>query len=233
MGAIVGGLLASGVSPADLRQVMSEWPRRRRQLREWRFWRMHMASDRGVDRLLRHFFGERMVTAAEFPYAANAVDIERGEEVVITSGLLRDAARASMAYPGWLPPFVLNGRVLVDGATLNPVPSLACRWLGAHLIVAVSVLGPIVPSPLPRRWPMRNFEILARTFDMCGHSMSQTRSEAASDVVITPELGDATMASFDRYDAMVDAGVRAAEAHLPAIRATFARVRSARTEGSR
>jgi NTE family protein len=163
------------------------------------------------------------VTTTELPFAANAVDIERGEEIVISSGLLRDAARASMAFPGWLPPFVLGGRVLVDGATLNPVPSVACRDLGAHFVLAVNALGPFTPSPLARRWPMREFDVLARTFHMSGIAMSQARSEAASDVVITPDLGDATMLSFDRYDEMVDAGVRAAEAVLPAVLTAYAK----------
>jgi NTE family protein len=226
MGAIVGALIASGTPPASLRDVVAEWMVRQR--REYRFWRMHLAQDAAFRRLLVHLFGDRTVTTTELPFAANAVDIERGEEVVIVSGLLRDAARASMAFPGWLPPFVSGGRVLVDGATLNPVPAVACRALGAHFILAVNVLGASVPSPLARRWPLREFDVLARTFHMSGYAMSQARSEAASDVVITPDLGDATMLSFDRYDELVEAGARAAEAALPAVVAAYAQRRRVR-----
>ena len=221
MGAIVGGLLASGVSPFDLRRVMKEWHRRRRRLREMRFWRMHMASERGIEDLLRHFFGNRTVTTTEIPYAANAVDIESGEDVVIGSGLIRHAARASMAYPGWLPPYVKDGRVLVDGATLNPVPAGACRTLGADFVIAVNVLGLDGPSPLPQRWPRRQFEMMSRVFHLCTYAMSQMRSEADSDIVIMPNLGDATMLSFDRFDEMVDAGRRVAEEQVPAIIAAY------------
>ena len=221
MGAIVGGLLASGVSPFDLRRVMKEWHRRRRRLREMRFWRMHMASERGIEDLLRHFFGNRTVTTTEIPYAANAVDIESGEDVVIGSGLVRHAARASMAYPGWLPPYVKDGRVLVDGATLNPVPAGACRTLGADFVIAVNVLGLNGASPLPQRWPRRQFEMMSRVFHLCTYAMSQMRSEAASDIVIMPNLGDATMLSFDRFDEMVDAGRRVAEEQVPAIIAAY------------
>ena len=223
MGAIVGGLLASGVSPLELRQTMAEWHRRRRRLRERRFWRMHIASARGIEDLLRHFFGDRTVTTTEIPYAANAVDIESGEEVVIGSGLLRHAARASMAYPGWLPPFIQDGRVLIDGATLDPVPVEACRALGADAVVAVNVLGLNGASRLSQRWPRREFEMMARVFHLCTHAMSQMRSQRASDIVIMPNLGDATMLSFDRFDEMVDAGRRAAEAQLPAILSSQAR----------
>jgi NTE family protein len=229
MGSIVGGLVASGVAPSALRGVMAEWPRRDR--RERRFWRMHIGSEAAFRELLGGFFGDRTLTTLELPFVANAVDIERAEEIVISSGLLRDAARASMAFPGWLPPFVMNGRVLVDGATLNPVPSVACRALGAHFVLAVNALGPFVPSPLARRWPMREFDVLARTFHMSGYAMGQARSEAASDIVITPDLGDATMLSFDRYEELVDAGVRAGEAVLPAVRTAYARHQATASPG--
>lgn len=220
MGAIVGGLVAQGTSIDDLRGVMAEWPRRLPRLRERRFWRMHLASERGIEALLTSFFGDRGVPALALPYAANAVDIERGEEVVITTGLLRQATRASMAFPGWLPPFTLEGRPLVDGATLNPVPVAACQSLGADLTLAVNVLGPPAPQALPRHWPLREFEVMSRTFQLCGYSMGQSHGEA-SDVTITPELGDATMNSFDRFDEMIARGRAAAEARLAAVMAAY------------
>lgn len=223
MGAIVGGLVAQGTPIGDLRGVIAEWPRRLRRLRELRFWRMHMASDRGIEDLLMHFFGNREVPTLESPYAANAVDIERGAEVVIREGLLREAARASMAFPGWLPPFERHGRLLVDGATLNPVPVAACRALGADFLLAVNVLGPPASRPVPRRWPTRQFDIMARTFQLSGYSMGQAHG-AQGDFVLTPDLGDATMTSFDRYDAMVAGGVREAEARLEAVLAAYARL---------
>src|SRR5262249_35347698 len=176
--------------------------RRRRRLRELRFWRMHIAAERGIEDLLQHFFGNRTVTSTEIPYAANAVDIETGEDVIIRSGLIRHAARASMAYPGWLPPFLKDGRVLVDGATLNPVPTAPCRELGADFVIGVNVLGFSGTSPLPRRWPRRQFEMMARIFQLSTYAMSRMGSEAASDVVIMPNLGNATMLSFDRFDEM-------------------------------
>ena len=220
MGAIVGGLVAQGTPVHDLRSVMAEWPRRLPRLREHRFWRMHLASERGIEALLMTFFGERRVPALGVPYAANAVDIERGAEVILTTGLLRHATRASMAFPGWLPPFMLEGRPLVDGATLNPVPVAACQSLGADVTLAVNVLGPPAAQALKRRWPLRQFDVMSRTFQLSGYSMGQSHGDA-SDVTITPELGNATMNAFDRFDEMVAGGVVAAEARLPAVMAAY------------
>jgi NTE family protein len=226
MGAIIGGLVAQGTPIAELRRVVSEWPKRRRQLRELRVWRMHMASERGIENLLRHFFGERRVPELEIPYTANTVDIDRCVEVAITDGLLREAARSSMAFPGWLPPFGRNGRLFVDGATLNPVPVAACRALGAHLLVAVNVLGPPLSRPVPRRWPARQFDIMARTFQLSGYSMGQAHGEQG-DVVLTPDLGDAMMTSFDRFDEMIAGGVREAELRLDSVLGAYNRRREA------
>ena len=94
------------------------------------------------------------------------------------------------------------------------------RELGADVTLAVNVLGPPVTRALPRRWPLREFDVMSRTFQLCGYSMGQSHGEQ-SDVTITPELGDATMNSFDRFDEMVAGGVRAAEARLPAMMAAY------------
>jgi predicted acylesterase/phospholipase RssA len=183
---------------------------------------MHMGSEHGVESLLMHFFQDRTVPALDLPYAANAVDIESGEEVVIRQGLLRQATRASMAFPGWLPPLQADGRLLVDGATLNPVPVGACRALGADMIIAVNVLGPLVPRPVSRRWPARQFDIMMRTFQLSGYSMGRAHG-IQGDAVLTPDLGDAQMHSFERYDEMIAGGVREGEARVDAVLATYAR----------
>jgi hypothetical protein len=102
----------------------------------------------------------------------------------------------------------------------------ACRALGAHLLVAVNVLGPPVPRPVPRRWPARQFDIMARTFQLSGYSMGQAHGEQG-DVVLTPDLGDATMNSFDRFEEMVAGGAREAELRLDAVMAAYGRRREA------
>lgn len=96
--------------------------------------------------------------------------------------------------------------------------------LGADFVLAVNVLGLNGVSPLPQRWPRRQFEMMARVFHLCTYAMSQMRSEAASDIILMPDLGDATMLSFDRFEEMVDAGRRIAEAEMPAITAAYSRI---------
>ena len=74
------------------------------------------------------------------PYAAVATDLRSGDEVMLTSGSVFDAVRASIAIPGIFKPWRAGGRLLVDGGLVNPVPVSTARALGAEFVIAVNVL---------------------------------------------------------------------------------------------
>ena len=82
------------------------------------------------------------------PFAAVATDITNGKEVVATTGDLTEAVRASIAVPGIVTPVRSNGRILVDGGLVNPVPVSVARAMGADLIIAVVLNHDIVAGRL-------------------------------------------------------------------------------------
>ena len=84
------------------------------------------------------------------PFAAVATDITNGEQVVATTGDLTEAVRASIAVPGIVTPVRSNGRILVDGGLVNPVPVSVVRAMGADLIIAVDLNHDIVAGRLSR-----------------------------------------------------------------------------------
>jgi NTE family protein len=93
------------------------------------------------DRFLRRLFDE--ITRSRFedleiPLAIVAADFWTGEEVVLREGPLLPAVRASIAIPGVFPPFVLEGRVLVDGGLVDLVP-YGCLAGNCDVAVAVDV----------------------------------------------------------------------------------------------
>ena len=98
------------------------------------FVRAHVPSARIEDLLL--------------PFAAVATDITNGEQVVATTGDLTEAVRASIAVPGIVTPVRSNGRVLVDGGLVNPVPVSVARAMGADLVIAVDLNHDIVAGRL-------------------------------------------------------------------------------------
>lgn len=76
------------------------------------------------------------------PVAAVATDLDNGEAVVLKTGSLLSALRASFAIPGiFVPAVTQEGRVLIDGAYSDPVPVDAARRLGADFVIAVNVAG--------------------------------------------------------------------------------------------
>lgn len=72
-------------------------------------------------------------------FACVCTDLDAGHEIWVQDGPLCDAVRASSAVPGILPPVKIDGRWLVDGALVNPIPVSVCRALGAHVVIAVDL----------------------------------------------------------------------------------------------
>lgn len=82
-----------------------------------------------------------------------ATDLASGREVWLRSGSVIDAVRASIALPGVFTPAVQDGRLLVDGGLVNPVPVSLCRAMGADIVIAVDLNWELVTR---RRPPVRS-----------------------------------------------------------------------------
>lgn len=78
------------------------------------------------------------------PLVMVATDLNRGEKVVLKSGSIVDALRATMSYPGLFSPVNLKGRWLVDGGVVDPVPVGVARAMGAGIVIAIDLNSRIV-----------------------------------------------------------------------------------------
>jgi NTE family protein len=76
-------------------------------------------------------------------FSAVATDLENGNEIWVREGELLDAVRASIALPGLFSPIKLNGRWLVDGGLVNPIPVSLCRAMGADVVIAVDLTAQV------------------------------------------------------------------------------------------
>ncbi len=96
------------------------------------------------------------------PYCAVATDLATGREVALDHGDLITAIRASISVPGVFTPVKRNGRYLVDGGLVNPVPVSVARQLGAEYVIAVDLNADTVakrcPSPCPAVAPQQQQE---------------------------------------------------------------------------
>ena len=103
---------------------------------------------------LEEKLGNTPIEALPIRFATITTEVGTGHEIWLTRGRLVDAMRASYALPGIFPPVALDGRWLVDGALVNPVPVSAARVFGARLVIAVNL----------------NTDILGRSMIMAGET---------------------------------------------------------------
>jgi NTE family protein len=85
------------------------------------------------------FFCQPGIALLPKTYAAVATELATGREIWLREGPVIEAVRASIAMPGLFTPAQWEGRLLVDGGLVNPVPLSLCRALGADIVIAVDL----------------------------------------------------------------------------------------------
>ena len=99
------------------------------------------------ERLMEFFrrnFIDRPIEELPMPFGAVATELDTGAEVWLREGSIIAAVRASIALPALFAPAVHDGRVLVDGALVNPVPVSLARAMGAEIVIAVDLSSDIM-----------------------------------------------------------------------------------------
>ncbi|MFH2122485.1 MAG: patatin-like phospholipase family protein [Pseudomonadota bacterium] len=150
------------------------------------------------------------------PYRAVASDLETGEMVVLASGRLAEAARASMSVPGLFPPTDVAGRYLVDGGIVRNLPVDIVRAMGADIIIAVDV-----GQPLAKRDKVTSsLQVVGQMLDimMKANVQAQINTLGKQDIFINPELGDLGSGDFHRGKEAADSGEAAARKQLESLR---------------
>jgi NTE family protein len=97
-----------------------------------------IAGTKLVDFLHSHF-ADPGIALLPKTYAAVATELATGREIWLREGPVIEAVRASIAMPGLFTPAQWEGRLLVDGGLVNPVPVSLCRALGADIVIAVDL----------------------------------------------------------------------------------------------
>ena len=97
--------------------------------------------------LAEHFVDVRIDDLPR-PFGCIATELTTGREIWLREGQVIDAVRASIALPGLFAPAVSDGRLLADGALVNPVPVSLCRALGADVVIAVDLGSDVIGNRL-------------------------------------------------------------------------------------
>lgn len=248
MGAIIGGLYASGMDPAALeREILAvDWGRlfddrpprqdltQRRKEEDFTYspavrlgfkdgqfqFPKGAVSSRSLELLLRRYTLHTRhlpdFDALPTPFRAVATDMETGEPVLLSSGDLAAALRASMSVPGVFSPLEWDGRILGDGGLVNNLPVDVARAMGAEIVIAVNI-----GTPLARRETLGT--ALGVTVQMINILTEQNVRRSIEglnrrDLLLTPDLGSLTAASFDQGPALMAIGERYGASVIEAMR---------------
>lgn len=141
MGALVGGIFAAG-KLEEFRMWMKEVDR-------WTLLKMidpslslnHLIDGTKVMETLNTIVPDVNIENLPIPFCAVSTDWERGEEVVFRKGSLLEAIRSSISLPGFFNPVRPDGRILIDGGVLNPIPLDCVARKEGDLLVGIDVSG--------------------------------------------------------------------------------------------
>ena len=139
--------------------------------------------------------------ALAIPLIVVATDLYARSEITFSAGPLKPALAASMAIPGVVRPMEIEGRVLVDGAAVNPLPFDHLRGL-ADVIVAVDCSGgPSEPRGIPDPW-----DALFASIHVMGQSIvAEKLKNGGPDLVIRPNVGTFRLLDFFHASAILRA----------------------------
>ncbi len=158
--------------------------------------RMELVAYNLYDGLLSMLIPEVLIEDLPIPFAAVAMDLRTGEEIVLTKGSLRRAIAASSSIPGIFPAIRIKDRMLVDGGWADNVPAVPAIVLGAHFVLAVDATLDIAGIST---YPKSAMGMLLHCDEITRILLNRHRKSAA-DVLIVPEVGDIFWADFKSLD---------------------------------
>ena len=148
MGALIGGVYAMGKLDVYRDWVCTLAKLDVFRLLDWTFSGGGLIKGEKIIGTMRELIGDVSIEELPLAFTAVATDLDREREVWLTRGSLFDAIRASIAIPTVFRPHHIDGRRLVDGALLNPVPVTPLIRDPADYLFAVSMDGAAQMTPI-------------------------------------------------------------------------------------
>ncbi|QYA25017.1 patatin [Gramella sp. MT6] len=243
MGAIIGGLYASGYTANELDSIFNQTnfdiliqddiPRRAKTFYEKEdsekyaitlpFDNFDISFPTGLfkgqniynlmSRLTMHVSDVNDFSELQIPFFCVAANVETGEAVILDSGSLAKAISASGAIPTILSPIKIDDQLLTDGGVANNYPVEELKRRGADIIIGVDVQDTLV-----KRDKLRSvFEIMSQisNFRTIGDMKEKI---PMTDIYIKPDISPFSVMSFEDGHAIIDSGKVAASRKLPQLK---------------
>lgn len=227
IGALVGAIHAGGQLDAFEDWVTALTRKTVFSLMDFQFGGGMLRGSRLMD-FLRGRFHDRDIEQLGLPFGATATALHTGAEVWLRSGPTLDAVRASIALPGLFSPVMHNGRLLVDGGLVNPVPVSLARAMDAGTVIAVDLAADLLGRGVAPGAPDAGgdalalpsmLSVVASSLDIMQVRISRSRMAGdPPDVLLRPRVAHIGILDFHRAAEAIEAGRQAVREALPALR---------------
>ncbi|MCJ7616885.1 MAG: cyclic nucleotide-binding domain-containing protein [Desulfobacterales bacterium] len=210
MGALVGSIYA-GTASADLTKKLTidQFPTKlqaQRKLFDFTIPLQGIIRGQKVLRMVRNALKNADFLDLMIPAYVVAVDINSGEEILLEKGNVSEAVRASISIPGIFNPVNLNGRWLVDGGLLNPVPTDVLIQKGADIVIAVCIEQKSAQKPQQKVQRPSIIEVLSKTVNIV-YSQATGDFAQKADIVLYPEVSSFAWDDFHRGNELMRIGM--------------------------
>ncbi len=226
MGALIGGFYAAGFNSKTLEEIGLKIDKKKKR---WLF-KPHLSKKglvegRNVIKFLSSYLGGKKIENLPKKYAAVATDIENEVEIIIDKGNLIQGIRAAVSIPVVFMPHNYQGRVLIDGGFINPLPITVAQKLGAKKIIAVNVLRRVgyeqlqLTSISPSNKSYNIKKVFEKTFELItsrliDHEIGQMKN----GVVIDIDTRGIGMSQFEKAKAAIERGYKEAQKYHEKLR---------------
>lgn len=195
IGAIVGAAYALGIIPKKMENLAKSMNIFELvKLTDITFPKDGLIKGNKIEKFIESFINDFRFEDTKIPFACTATDINSGEKVILNSGLLRNAVRASISIPGLFKPVKINGRLLVDGGLVDPVPVDVAYSMGAEKVIAISLFSERLFRSDRKEDSIKNKYVIPRIYKILYNSFYIMMNKIEKDcinnatILITPQL---------------------------------------------
>jgi NTE family protein len=170
-----------------------------------------LLSNKNIGEIIIKYLGEVTFEDANIPLAIVTTDIASGDKVILREGNIAKSVMASTCIPGVFHPIDIQGKLLVDGAIVENVPTTTVREMGAEIVVGVDL-----NAKNRSKKPENIVELLINAFDFTLMNASKLQTEDA-DILITPDLSSFNLIDRSQIPDLIEKGYNDAKAVLTKI----------------
>ncbi|WP_110953108.1 patatin-like phospholipase family protein [Anaerosinus massiliensis] len=193
IGSLIGALYCSGHSADTILKLAQNLGRR--HWLDFLVTRMGLFSGEKIIETMSLLTKKNCFSQLDIPLAVVATDLNTGQEVVFTEGLVSTAVRASVSVPGVFVPYALEDMLLVDGAVLNPTPIDVAFDMGADIVIAVDLAYTNSQSKINNI-----FDVILQSIDIMERELRKYRHKQDNVILIKPDVAHISPSSFDHID---------------------------------